>query len=144
MIDFAKELEKLKSKKDLESRKYRILDSEELLAEADELLMDGNTPRFQIMAYDTETNGLDLFKTVIIGFSFSTDAKTGYYVPLLYWEPDMKSEKVRSIDKVKRPIIEEGQLKCWWTGKVYPEFVTPAEYKVPEFIKKYAKRWFSK
>jgi DNA polymerase I-like protein with 3'-5' exonuclease and polymerase domains len=104
--------------------------------------MEGDKPRFQLMAYDTETNGLDLFKTVVIGFSFSTDSKSGFYVPLLYWKPDPKSEKLRSIDKVKRLIFLEGELECAWTGKTYPEFVTPAEYQPPDFIKAYLKRWF--
>lgn len=124
--------------------KYNILDTEELLAEADAHLMKGDEPRFKLMAYDTETNGLDLFKTVVIGFSFSTDSKSGFYVPLLYWRPDPKSEKLRSIDKVKRKIFENGEFECIWTGKRYPENVTPAQYKVPDFIKKYVKRWFSK
>lgn len=125
--------------------KYNVLDSEELLKAADLYLMDlKGEPVFELMAYDTETNGLDLYRTTIIGFSFSTDSKSGFYVPLLYWEPDVKSEKMRTIDKVKRPIFEEGQFRCHWTGDAYPENVRPDEYKVPEFIKKYVKRWFSK
>jgi DNA polymerase I-like protein with 3'-5' exonuclease and polymerase domains len=125
-------------------KKYNILDTKELLERADEFLMDGDTPRFQLMAYDTETNGLNLYKTVVIGFSFSLDSKSGFYVPLLYWVPDEKSEKIRSIDKVKRPIFEEGQFRCHWTGKNYPENVTPKQYQPPQFIKDLAKRWFSK
>src|SRR5579863_4239595 len=131
MVDFYKHL------------KYRVLDTREKLDRADEWLMDGDEPRYKLMAYDTETNGLDLFRTVVIGFSFSTDSKTGFYVPLLYWKPDPKSEKLRSIDKVKRMIFLEGHLECAWTGKIYPEFVTPKDYQPPEFIKKFLKRWFS-
>lgn len=124
--------------------KYNIIDTKERLESLDAHLMDGTTPRFNLMAYDTETNGLELYKTVVIGFSLSTDSKSGFYIPLLYWVPDPKSEKVRSIAKVKRPIFENGEFECVWTGKRYPENVTPQEYKVPEFIKIYAKRWFSK
>lgn len=123
--------------------KYRVLDTREKLEQADKWLMDGNEPRFSLMAYDTETNGLDLFQTVVIGFSFSTDSKTGFYCPLLYWRPNEKSEKLRSIDKVKRMIFLDGELECAWTGKRYPEFVTPKDYQPPQFIKDYLKRWFS-
>jgi DNA polymerase I-like protein with 3'-5' exonuclease and polymerase domains len=126
------------------SARYRILDTREALELADGYLMEDGEPRFPMMAYDTETNGLHLYKTVMIGFSFSTDSKSGYYVPLLYWRPDPKSEKLRSIDKVKQMIFTDGELECAWTGKLYPEFVTPDEYQAPDFIKKYAKRWFSK
>ena len=124
--------------------KYNILDTKDLLKKADQYLMNGEVPKFNLMAFDTETNGLLLYKTVIIGFSFSTDAESGFYVPLLYWKPDLKSEKIRSIDKVKRPIIEDGCLVDAWTGKEYPEFVTPKDYQPPDFIKNYFKKWFSK
>lgn len=125
--------------------KYNILDTKELLAAADQYLLDPNgNPKFELMSFDTETNGLDLYRTVVTGFSFSLDSKSGFFVPLLYWKPDVKSEKMKSIDKVKRPVYEHGCLECHWTKKEYPEFVTPAEYKPPQFIINYFKRWFTK
>lgn len=135
---------KFKTKPKHDYGKYNIIDSQEKLLKLDSYLMDGDKPRFDLQAYDTETNGLDLYKSVVIGFSFSTDSNSGFYVPLLYWVPDPKSEKLKSIDKVKRKIFEHGHLQCAWTGKIYDEFVTPKDYQPPEFIKKYAKRWFSK
>lgn len=123
--------------------KYNIISTVEDLERLDNHLMDGSIPKFNLMSYDTETNGLDLFKTVLIGFSLSTDSKSGFYVPLLNWIPDEKSEKVRSIDKVKRKIFTDGQFQCVWTGAYYPENVTPAQYKIPDFIIAYIKRWFT-
>lgn len=124
--------------------KYNILDTPELLKQADEFLMDGDTPRFELIALDSETNGLDLYKTVVIGFSFSTDSKSGFYVPLLFWVPDVSSEKTKTLDKVKRQIYEHGVfVDVWRPGKQYQETVSPKEYQPPEFVKKYMKRWFS-
>jgi DNA polymerase I-like protein with 3'-5' exonuclease and polymerase domains len=124
--------------------KYNIIDTKSKLEALDDHLMEGDSPKFSLMAYDTETNGLQLYKSVVIGYSLSTDSKSGFYIPLLTWVPDPASEKIRSIAKVKRPIFEHGEFECIWTGKRYPEFITPNLYQPPEFIKKYVKRWFSK
>ena len=37
-----------------------------------------------LVAFDTETTGLDYHNDVLVGFSFSTDGKTGYYVPIAH------------------------------------------------------------
>jgi len=37
-----------------------------------------------LIAFDTETTGLDPSKDHLVGFSFSTDGKTGYYVPMMH------------------------------------------------------------
>jgi DNA polymerase-1 len=37
-----------------------------------------------LIAFDTETTGLDYHNDTLVGFSFSTDAKTGYYVPIAH------------------------------------------------------------
>ena len=115
----------------------------EKLEALDSVLMDGDTPRFEFLTYDTETNGLFFFKNVIIGFSISTDANTGYYIPLLEWHPDPKSDKIRTIDKVKRSVYEDGHFVCAWTGKIYPENVSPNEYRPPDFILMFARRWLA-
>lgn len=124
--------------------KYNALDTKELLEAADRFLMDGDEARFSLVALDSETNGLDLYKSVVIGFSFAVSATQGFYAPMLYWCPDQNSLKTKKIKGVVHKVYERGCLKCWWTGKTYPEFVTPKEYQPPEFIKKYLKRWFSK
>ncbi|MBV5320691.1 MAG: DNA polymerase I, partial [Sulfuricurvum sp.] len=41
-------------------------------------------PHDTIIAFDTETTGLDPTKNHLVGFSFSTDTKTGYYVPMMH------------------------------------------------------------
>lgn len=37
-----------------------------------------------LIAFDTETTGLDPTKDHLVGFSFSMDGKTGYYVPMMH------------------------------------------------------------
>lgn len=39
-------------------------------------------PLDALIAFDTETTGLDYHNDSLVGFSFSTDGKTGYYVPI--------------------------------------------------------------
>lgn len=126
-------------------QKYNVIDSMEMIEKVDDYLvhLDG-TPKFPLISYDTETNGLLYHKTTIVGFSFSTDADSGFYLPLLQWVPDPKSKKVRTIDKVKWEVLEEGHLRCVWTGKIYPEFVAPKDYQLPEWIPGLISRWFSK
>lgn len=126
-------------------KKHNVIDSYEMLAEVDQYLVaEDGTSNFEFIAFDTETNGLELYKTVVIGFSFATSRNEGFYLPLLVWVPDPNSAKERTKDKVKRTIFEDGHLQCFWTGEAYPEFVTPDQYKVPEFIIEILKRWFLK
>ncbi|MDD5051387.1 MAG: DNA polymerase I [Sulfuricurvum sp.] len=41
-------------------------------------------PHDAIVAFDTETTGLDPTKDHLVGFSFSVDGKSGYYVPMMH------------------------------------------------------------
>jgi DNA polymerase-1 len=41
-------------------------------------------PHDAIVAFDTETTGLNPTKDHLVGFSFSCDSKTGYYVPMMH------------------------------------------------------------
>ena len=92
------------------------------------------------LAFDTETNGLHFFKNVIIGFSFSISPSQGWYIPLLEWEPDKESLKIRSVDKVKREVFLTGRFKdVWRTDTYYAEDVTSNEYKPPSFIVEFFK-----
>jgi DNA polymerase I-like protein with 3'-5' exonuclease and polymerase domains len=45
----------------------------------------------RIIAYDTETTGLNVRKDRIIGFSFSGKVAEGYYFPMFYWNKEMHS-----------------------------------------------------
>ncbi len=44
----------------------------------------GSIAEDSLVAFDTETTGLDPNKDHLVGFSFSTDGKTGYYVPMAH------------------------------------------------------------
>lgn len=122
-------------------RDEHYINTIEKLEALDAILMDGETPRFQLMAFDTETNGLLFHKHVVIGFSISTSADVGYYVPLLEWTPNRTTEKQVTIKKKKYMVFKEGHLTDVWTGKTYPENVTPQQYSPPDFIKMFAARW---
>lgn len=124
-------------------QKYNLINTPEMIKAVDDYLMKpSGEPNFPLMAYDTETNGLRLYNTTIVGFSFAVSRHQGFYFPLLKWIPDPKSLKTRTRQKVKIDIMEEGHLECVWTGKIYPEFVKPNEYEMPEFIPALVERWF--
>ncbi|MDD5159421.1 MAG: DNA polymerase I [Sulfuricurvum sp.] len=57
-----------------------------LLIDTDEALerLIASIPQDALVAFDTETTGLDPTKDHLVGFSFSSDDKTGYYVPLAH------------------------------------------------------------
>ena len=106
---------------------YLICDTLEKLKLADEYMHDAEV---DFLAYDTETNGLHIKRNVIIGFSFSKDATSGFYVPLLTWERDESVSKTKTIDKVKYLVYPEGKLKdVWRDDTYYDEFVTPDDIK---------------
>lgn len=54
-----------------------LLDSDEAMKR-----IIASIPQNAIVAFDTETTGLDPQHDRLVGFSFSTDEKTGYYVPI--------------------------------------------------------------
>ena len=60
------------------------LDGCSVLIDNDEALhhLIQTLPHNALIAFDTETTGLDATKDHLVGFSFSTDGKNGYYVPM--------------------------------------------------------------
>jgi DNA polymerase I-like protein with 3'-5' exonuclease and polymerase domains len=123
--------------------KYNILNNAEKIKAVDSYLIDpSGKPNFPIISYDTETNGLLLYKTSIIGFSFAVNKHQGFYLPILSWVPDPASFKTRTIDKVKYESFMEGRLQNIWTGKFHDEFVKPHEVDFPDFIPMFLERWF--
>lgn len=125
--------------------KYNLINTPELIKAVDDYLMnEDGTPKFPLMSYDTETNGLALYKTVVVGFSFSVDRHKGFYVPFLVWVPDEKSKKMRTKDKVKMEVIEEGHFVNPWDGKIYPENVEPKDMVYPDWATPLIERWFGK
>ena len=56
------------------------------------------------IAFDTETTGLDASKDFIVGYSFSFDGKTGYYVPVRHISPPFLGREALEIlyEKMKQ------------------------------------------
>lgn len=127
--------------------KYNLVDTVEKLRELDRLLMDGEKPKYNLLAFDTETNGLQLYKTTVVGFSVSFNTHSGYYIPILQWVPDEESKASRSFENVKYDCYWEGKLYCPWTKEYFDEFVTPKEFNLTErfpLIPALVERWFTK
>lgn len=122
--------------------RHNRIDTVEKIVALDYYLMNGDKPRFELIALDTETNGLHLHKTTIVGISLAINRTQGFYLPLLDWIPDKTSVKNRKIEGIQYKVYEHGHLECVWTGKIYPEFVTPKDYEAPEFLAPLLKRWF--
>jgi DNA polymerase I-like protein with 3'-5' exonuclease and polymerase domains len=123
--------------------KYNYINTLDKIREVDQYLCDSKgNQRFQYISVDTETNGLRLYKTTIVGFSFSVDSEKGFYVPLLEWVPDTSFIKKRTKKGEKYETFPNGCLKCVWTGKEYNEFVKPKDYEMPEFIPAIISKWF--
>lgn len=123
--------------------KYNYINTIEKIKELDKFLMnEDGTKKFELISYDTETNGLRIHKNTIVGFSLSVDSDRGWYIPLLEWIPDKNTLKIKSKNKVKYEVYTEGHLKCVWSGKIYPEFFTPKDYEMPEMIPVLIERWF--
>lgn len=125
--------------------KYNLVDTVEKLKQLDKFLMNGKTPNFNTLAYDTETNGLHIHESTVVGFSLSTDAESGWYIPLLTWERDPSSKKTKTVKGVKYECFTEGKLKCVWTGAKFDEFVKPEEYNIQKrfpLIPGLLKKWF--
>lgn len=129
------------------NEQYNLVDTHEKLAQLDAILMDGETPRFKLVGFDTETNGLLLYRSTIVGFSISIDRHKGWYIPILKWVPDESTRYERSFEKVKYSACKDGRLQCIWTGEFFDEFVKPHEFdakaRIP-FIIQYLKRWLQK
>ena len=133
-------------KKRLKARfpKYTYVDTLEKVQELDEYLTEEDgTPKFELIAYDTETNGLSHKLNTVVGFSLSVNDHSGFYIPLLEWRPNKNSLKTRKIASVEVKSYMEGNLVSPWDGKVYPEFVRPENVDIPEFFSEILKRWLT-
>ncbi len=56
-----------------------LIDNDEILQKIIQAI-----PHDALIAFDTETTGLDPTKDHLVGFSFSSDGKSGYYVPMMH------------------------------------------------------------
>ena len=118
------------------STKYNTLDTLDKLEWYDTIIKDKD-----LIALDTETNGLLLYKTTIVGFSISFDSDSGVYIPLLKWVPDRNSIKSRRVKGISYSCYVDGHFECVWSGKCYNESVLPSVYQPPSFIKDYLRKW---
>lgn len=124
--------------------KYNLINTPELIDKLDKYLVDpSGRPLHNLISYDTETNGLQQYKTSVVGFSLSVNSTQGFYLPLLIWQPDLSSKKSRTKDKIKMDVYTDGKLLNPWTGKLYDEFVKPKDVDYPDWVPHILKRWFS-
>ncbi len=72
-------------------KNYKIIDSLGVFNEAKQHILDS-----ELIAFDTETTGLNTRKDKVIGYSFSGSEGVGYYLPLYEW----KDEELKSIDSL--------------------------------------------
>lgn len=122
-------------------KKYNVISTQEDLQKVDEFLIDSEGKlKHKFIALDTETNGIAFKKSVLIGISFSTDDKMGFYIPFLRWVPNTESAK--STKKLGN-FFTDGHFLGVWDNKIYPEFVNPENFQIPENIKNFIVRWFS-
>lgn len=64
-----------------DKKNYNLICTEADIAECVSLIRQAS-----IIAFDTETAGLNVRKDKVIGYSFSTEIGNGYYLPLLQWD----------------------------------------------------------
>jgi DNA polymerase-1 len=92
--------------------KFKLVESTEELRE---LLKDAKGKR---IAYDSETDGLDYNRHEIVGFSFSFDRFSGYYVPLRHESYAIREVKVPKIDSEGNPIMSKKNVPLLRKEKV--------------------------
>jgi DNA polymerase I-like protein with 3'-5' exonuclease and polymerase domains len=74
-------------------KKYYTVDSKETV---DLLLQHINSS--DVIAYDTETDSLNMRKGQIVGFSISGEEGIGFYMPTMVWDPERQELLETSID----------------------------------------------
>ncbi|WP_415398247.1 DNA polymerase I [Sulfurimonas sp. CS5] len=92
-------VEDVKESKNLDFKTTLLTDAKEL-----ETLLDSLTPE-TIIAFDTETTGLDYEKDKLVGFSFSFNDKEAFYVPFAHFylgvaDQISKEDAARAIKKI--------------------------------------------
>ncbi len=60
-------------------------------------------------AFDTETNGLDEFRSDLVGFSFATEPGAGWYLPVAHTGPDVEQLPAETIQAALQPLLEDGK-----------------------------------
>lgn len=98
-------------------RHYKILKNNSDFASAYKHLED-----WDIVAYDTETTGLNTRSDKVIGIAFSGEESVGYYLPLYYWDgnelrhaindPDLEVRRLLGILNTKKLIMHNASFDC--------------------------------
>ncbi|MBE0502605.1 MAG: DNA polymerase I [Desulfuromonadales bacterium] len=113
-LEFHKLLNTFSSAESSDSSNYRGVLT---LADLDELVQELNAaPAF---AFDTETTGLDPLRADLVGLSFATQAKSGWYIPLRHHYLGMPVQlDVAVVLERLRPLLTDPQrLKVAQNGK---------------------------
>jgi len=114
-------------------RKLTVVTSEVQFSEAVSALLSA-----EIVAFDTETTGLNPRTDKVVGFSFSTKPEEGYYVPIWDWNPERqllhktpfnaRAAYVLKLLAKKKLVMHNGSFDC---RMIYGNFqidLTPALY----------------
>ncbi|HTY13779.1 MAG TPA: DNA polymerase I, partial [Candidatus Omnitrophota bacterium] len=99
--------------------------------ELEQLIMKLETS--DAFAFDLETTSLNPFEAKIVGISFSTEAKSAYYLPLGHKQGEQLKEKA-ALDRL-RPLFTSGKLKIGHNLKYDIEVLNQngVEVKGPHF-----------
>jgi DNA polymerase-1 len=83
-------------------KKYVLVNSEKLLSD-----LISKLKKASFFVFDTETTGLNIFDSEMIGISFCLQAKTAYYIPLNDSEHPVPSENIL---KELRPVFDDAKI----------------------------------
>ena len=61
-------------------KQYKLITNQKIFEEAVQHLHS-----YEVIAYDTETTGLNVRKDTVIGFGFTGAERIGYYLPIAFW-----------------------------------------------------------
>ena len=81
-------------------KEYKIINEETI----NQFLLELSS--YEIIAYDTETTGLNVRKDKVIGFSVSCIEGTGWYLPLYIWNKE--SQELVALKKIRLENEDEG------------------------------------
>lgn len=66
-------------------KQYKLITNQKIFDEAVQHLHS-----YEVIAYDTETTGLNVRKDTVIGFGFTGAEREGYYLPLWAWDNELQ------------------------------------------------------
>ena len=100
--------EKKKSTKNKSNKDYKIITTVKNLKNYFNSVKSNS-----LLAFDIETDALDPMQNIIVGFSFSTQANSGIYVPILYKDKQKNlfgDDDLSTVIEIIRPIMENKDI----------------------------------